>query len=344
MGTGSRVGRSCRPSHASHGGRGACFARLAAPMTRSFAAVERFFERLLERPAARLFRAPIQPVQLQRQVERAMESGRLSKSDRTYVPNRFRVLLNPADVALFTDDRTLLQADLADAVLRRARVRGYRLVARPEVVVVPSEAVGEGEVSVIADPLDPGLVRSAAAGLRTVELEGPRPPRAPIPGTAPVPAVPDPPIPAEAIPEEPGSGVDRGARMVADPSVQPAVPADPMAALGGYAPAEVARPAPVDRITALVEIRSRNGQPWVFVFRGGVVRVGRGTDNEIVLPDDRVSRRHGQLTARQGTLVWTDLGSSNGSQVNGAPAREIALGVGDVVRVGNSTLTIRPGG
>ena len=326
-------------------------------MTRSFAAVERFFERLLERPAARLFRAPIQPVQLQRQLERAMESGRVSKSDRTYVPNRFRVLLNPADVTLFVDDRTLLQADLADAVLRRARVRGYRLVARPEVVVLPSDAVGEGEVSVIADPLDPGLVRSAAAGLRTVELEGPRPPRAPIPGTAPVPLVAGAPIPAEAaaLADELRSGHDGGTAAAsghghagveaAGPARDAAGPAPDAAAPDGRAhPGMVTRPAQGDRITALVEIRSRNGQPWAFVFRGGVARVGRGTDNEIVLPDDRVSRRHGQLTARQGTLVWTDLGSSNGSLVNGAPAREIALGVGDVVRVGNSTLTIRPGG
>ena len=45
---------------------------LGPPMTRSFAAVERFFERLLERPAARLFRAPIQPEQLQRKLERLL--------------------------------------------------------------------------------------------------------------------------------------------------------------------------------------------------------------------------------------------------------------------------------
>lgn len=306
-------------------------------MTRSFAAVERFFERLLERPAARLFRAPIQPVQLQRQLERAMESGRVSRSDRTYVPNRFRVLLNPADVAQFAEDRTLLQADLADAILRRARVRGYRLVARPEVLVLPSDGVGEGEVAVIADPLDPGLVRSAASGLRTVDLEGPRPPRPPMPGTASVP------VPAVEVEQAPPVPV---AVMTGDapPANAGPVPDRPPHQNGAPTVVPTARPVPPERIAALVEIRSRNGQPWAFVFRGGVVRVGRGTDNEIVLPDDRVSRRHGQLTARQGTLVWTDLGSSNGSLVNGAPAREIALGVGDVVRVGNSTLTIRPGG
>src|SRR5688500_8149702 len=53
------------------------------------AAIERFFERLFERPSARLFRARLQPIQLQRRIERAMEAERLSSADRTLAPNRF---------------------------------------------------------------------------------------------------------------------------------------------------------------------------------------------------------------------------------------------------------------
>ena len=52
-------------------------------------------------------------------------------------------------------------------------------------------------------------------------------------------------------------------------------------------------------------------------FEGGTLRVGRGTDNEIVLVDERVSRHHGRFTARHGVLVYTDLDSTNGSLVNG---------------------------
>ena len=63
-----------------------------------FAAIERFFERLFERPSARLFRARLQPVQLQRRIERAMEAERLATADRTLVPNRFVVHLNPDDL------------------------------------------------------------------------------------------------------------------------------------------------------------------------------------------------------------------------------------------------------
>jgi pSer/pThr/pTyr-binding forkhead associated (FHA) protein len=92
-----------------------------------------------------------------------------------------------------------------------------------------------------------------------------------------------------------------------------------------------------------VEIRSRGVLVGSSEFRGGTTRVGRGTDNEIVLHDERVSRHHGQLTARQGTIVYSDLGSTNGSFVNGTRVREIVLGSGDVVRLGNSTLTILHG-
>src|SRR6266511_2246652 len=62
---------------------------------RPLTAVEQFFERLFERPTARLFRTRLQPVQLQRRIERAMENERLSGAGRTLVPNRFRVYLRP---------------------------------------------------------------------------------------------------------------------------------------------------------------------------------------------------------------------------------------------------------
>src|SRR5260221_12346882 len=67
------------------------------------AALERFFERLFERPSARLFRTRLQPLQLQRRIERAMESERRVTLERTLVPNRFIVHLHPADLAGFGD-------------------------------------------------------------------------------------------------------------------------------------------------------------------------------------------------------------------------------------------------
>ncbi|HUP83303.1 MAG TPA: FhaA domain-containing protein, partial [Candidatus Limnocylindria bacterium] len=76
--------------------------------------------------------------------------------------------------------------------------------------------------------------------------------------------------------------------------------------------------------------------------RIGTIRLGRALDNEIVLSDDKVSRRHGQISIRLGMLVYTDLGSTNGSYLNGSPVTEIALGPGDVLQIGGSTVTVEP--
>src|SRR6266540_2435551 len=113
---------------------------------RPLAAVERFFERLFERPSARLFRTRLQPVQLQRRIERAMEHERLSGAERTLVPNRFRVHLHPADLATFGDAVDSLAADLAAGALSFARAHRYALLDRPRVDLVADPAAVPGEV------------------------------------------------------------------------------------------------------------------------------------------------------------------------------------------------------
>jgi len=74
----------------------------------------------------------------------------------------------------------------------------------------------------------------------------------------------------------------------------------------------------------------------------GTVRLGRALDNDVVLPDQKVSRHHGQIGVRLGMLVYTDLGSTNGSFLNGRAVTEIALGPTDVLQLGSSTVTIEP--
>src|SRR6478609_511036 len=99
-------------------------------------AIERFFERLFERPSARLFRARLQPIQLQRRIERAMEGERLTTSDRTLVPNRYVVHIHPDDLADFGDMSGTLATELADGALSFARAHRYTVVDRPRVDLV----------------------------------------------------------------------------------------------------------------------------------------------------------------------------------------------------------------
>jgi pSer/pThr/pTyr-binding forkhead associated (FHA) protein len=70
------------------------------------------------------------------------------------------------------------------------------------------------------------------------------------------------------------------------------------------------------------------------------INIGRGPECELVLRDSRVSRRHARLTARDGVLVLTDLGSTNGTRVNGHRVTEVVLGAGDRILLGETILTI----
>jgi adenylate cyclase len=74
----------------------------------------------------------------------------------------------------------------------------------------------------------------------------------------------------------------------------------------------------------------------------GVTHLGRADENDIVLGGDLVSRRHARLVVNGNSLRVEDLGSRNGSRVNGEPlhgAQE--LSPGDSVALGENTLSVR---
>ncbi len=65
-----------------------------------------------------------------------------------------------------------------------------------------------------------------------------------------------------------------------------------------------------------------------------LVTVGRGPENAIQLDDASVSSRHAELRAIERTYQLRDLGSTNGTFVNGKAATEIMLRHGDRIRFG----------
>jgi hypothetical protein len=253
---------------------------------RPLTAVERFFERLFERPSARLFKARLQPVQLQRRIERAMETQRLSGADRTMVPNRFRVHLNPADLESFGEFSVSLAAELADGALSFARSHRYSLVDRPRVDLVADQRVQVGEVRVDARFADPDPASRPGAG--------------------------EPPADGEPDPE--GTGHATRTMVFEVPAV-----AGPVARLREIRPDGTQREVEVD---------------------GALLTIGRGNDNGLVIHDSRISRHHARLQARRGTLILTDLGSTNGSRVNGVRVDEVVLGEGDRIELGDTVLVV----
>ena len=77
---------------------------------------------------------------------------------------------------------------------------------------------------------------------------------------------------------------------------------------------------------------------------GTALVVGRGTDSNVVLTDIAVSRHHCELRFSNDQCFVHDLGSGNGTLINGAlNDAPVALKTGDQIEIGNTTLTLSLG-
>jgi pSer/pThr/pTyr-binding forkhead associated (FHA) protein len=69
-----------------------------------------------------------------------------------------------------------------------------------------------------------------------------------------------------------------------------------------------------------------------------MVTIGRAPDNDVVVGDPATSGHHGRIEVRQGSFWISDLGSTNGTLVNGEPVIEKQLSDGDMIAIGQNTL------
>ncbi len=151
-----------------------------------------------------------------------------------------------------------------------------------------------------------------------------------------------------------------GAGAVASPQAQPQQ--QPYAAQGanpGWAPQAPAQQAP-HQPQSVAEVPHQQGPgggagaPPVYGDRspttfhqfavGRVMRIGRALENELVVSDLQVSRHHAEFSSTpDGRMEIRDLGSHNGTYVNGQPITKGGsqlLGPADIVGVGHSTFRI----
>ncbi len=77
------------------------------------------------------------------------------------------------------------------------------------------------------------------------------------------------------------------------------------------------------------------------VIKGGVSTIGRLSESDIIINDQNVSRRHAELHAVGDSYELVDLGSTNGSKVNGQRVARQPLNDGDQVTFGAITLRFR---
>jgi two-component system cell cycle response regulator len=80
------------------------------------------------------------------------------------------------------------------------------------------------------------------------------------------------------------------------------------------------------------------------VLSDAAIEIGRGSTSGLVLDADSVSRRHAKIEPMGAGHMLTDLGSTNGTYVNGLRVKEHALIDGDRVQIGKALLKYLAGG
>ncbi|MBL7261670.1 FhaA domain-containing protein [Paractinoplanes lichenicola] len=90
---------------------------------------------------------------------------------------------------------------------------------------------------------------------------------------------------------------------------------------------------------AVATLVSAEGQVWP--LSPGLTVLGRDRSSGVRLRDPGVSRRHLILETTDDRITLTDLGSHNGTRVNGHPVAAVDLRPGDVIEIGGTQLTLR---
>ncbi|MBN2358883.1 MAG: FHA domain-containing protein [Deltaproteobacteria bacterium] len=88
----------------------------------------------------------------------------------------------------------------------------------------------------------------------------------------------------------------------------------------------------------ILVVEPPDGAPTRYALDAAAIAVGRGPENDIVVLDLKVSRRHAALRCSETGVVVDDLGSANGFKHNRRRVRHAALAHGDLLVIGDTRL------
>ena len=260
---------------------------------------------------AGVFRSPVQPAEIAKALAKAMDRGRSVGVGKVYAPNVYTVLLSPGDDTKFGAFAQTLAGELSTFLVGHARENDYELVSKPVVRFLVDDALKIGRFDVIAELVSPDEIETEMAeyGDRFSAASGV--------SAAPPAAVKAPAFRGDDItPDEGGGGASAG---------RPVTPPDANARVAGAAGPRFA--------TVTV-----SGIDHDVVLGGDRVVIGRLASCDIRLQDRNVSREHAAFVASQGGWAISDLGSTNGTLLNGVAVKETPLKDGDIVTVGVTEL------
>jgi len=84
-----------------------------------------------------------------------------------------------------------------------------------------------------------------------------------------------------------------------------------------------------------------SGEQTIDVKPGVTLVVGRAVNSDVPIYDPTISRQHAQVTVQNGGVLVKDLGSSNGTFLNGSRITEAVAQPNDVIMFGKVSFHVR---
>jgi hypothetical protein len=267
---------------------------------------ERRLEGMVGLAFARIFKGKVHPAEIAKALQREADEQRSVVGEgRVLAPNVYIVRLGETDYGHLGQWSDQLADELADMVSEHIDDEGYQVFDKVTVRLEEDSDLPTGVFEVASQVADPARPHSR-----------------------------------EGQPND---------MAVAAPPVNGHPPLPPLPPLRGRTPTDTGKQGP----SLTGRAGSRPGISHVLVVDGPGTRhelttgrnvIGRGTEADIRLPDTGVSRKHVDVVLDGGVATVEDLGSTNGTLVNGRRVSRQALVDGDVIRIGHSVLVYRQDG
>lgn len=324
-----------------------------------FSRFERRVEDGFEGINDKLFDAPISPVQIAKKAEKQMRREKMVGAGKEFAPTLYTVLVNPSDDERLFGYYPTLAGETETYLAAKAMEEGLAMDGSPLVRFIVDDELKSGKFDIIAEMVSAPIVEQLRAEeMERYGLAGAQIPQAQAPAAAPqagfagadaagaaggngagaaagiaagagVAAAAN--VAAGAVPSQYAStGIDV---MAEDPNAQTEEP-HTMVFNNTPAPTPAPQPAPHAYEPHLINLTTGRA----FTLGPARVLIGRAINCDIVLNDLNVSRTHAEISHDTETS-WsvTDLGSTNGTLVNGRHVAHSPLNEGDRITVGTTT-------
>ncbi|MGI8762089.1 MAG: FhaA domain-containing protein [Jatrophihabitantaceae bacterium] len=286
---------------------------------------ERRLEGLVGGAFARVFKGHVEPVEIGSALQReAADKKSVMGHGQVQCPNRYRVTLSPEDHTRLVPWEIQLTSSLAELVQEYLDENRWSTIGDIEVYLALDEGLHTGVFGVASRMEPQAPPRRRPHDSLSMPVVGAAPP-----GHHPPPGA----YPAAAVPAAYAQPYLQRAPAQQQPYPQQPYPQNPYPQQGD--PQQPYPQSPGERATASVVVDQTNQR---HELRIGSNVVGRGTDADVQLLDQGVSRRHLDIQFDGSYATVYDLGSTNGTSVNGHEVGSQVLRHGDVVRLGHTRL------